>query len=449
MTTVRPLYRLIAGKQHGPYSAETLRPLVKDGRISRLDRFSYDGVDWQCADQFPELVGPDRQPVKSVATPSATVATTSDGVVVPAIPDALFSDDGFSFATLLPSDPVAQRSISQDSEKILKRWMIGAGILALVVVTFVLLMPQIKYKPRKPPHAAADKPAKLASTEQEAEPKSVIDSTSKTVIDSTSKTVTNSIGMELIEIPAGTFTMGSPAGEKDREANEAQVTVTLTKPFWLGKTEVTQGQWQQVMGTAPWEGKDNVQIDNNGAATYVDWNDATAFCQELTDLERKAGKLKAGELYRLPTEAEWEYACRAGTTTAFSFGDDEKQLGQYAWFDGNAFEAGEAYPHAVGLKKPNPWGLYDMHGNVMEWCSDWHDTFALPQLEHSGNVLPGGADPAGPERGNSRVDRGGSWGQWPGDCRSASRSSHHPSGDYFYQSASSLGFRVARSQSAQ
>ena len=135
--------------------------------------------------------------------------------------------------------------------------------------------------------------------------------------------------------------------------NEGQVAVTLTKPFWLGKTEVTQGQWQQVMGTAPWDGKDNVQIDNNGAA----------------------------------------------------------------------------YPHAVGLKKPNPWGLHDMYGNVWEWCSDWY------------GKLPGGADPVGPEGGSDRVYRGGGS---PSSSRSASRRYSDPSSRRDY-----LGFRVARSQSAQ
>ena len=300
--------------------------------------------------------------------------------------------------------------------------MIGAGILALVVVTFVLLMPQIKYKSRKPPHAAADKPAKLASTKQEAEPKSVIDLTSKAIIDSTSKTVTNSIGIELIEIPAGTFTMG--------EGGDA-VAGTLTQPFWLGKTEVTQGQWQQVMGTEPWVGEDNVLTDKDCPVTYVSWDDATAFCQELTEIERKAGKLKADEEYRLATEAEWEYACRAGTTTAYSFGDDEKQLGNFGWFAGNT--AGEQYAHAVGMKKPNPWGLHDMHGNVWEWCSDWY-----------GSGLSGGTDPAGPGGGSDRVVRGGSWWNAPDDCRSAIRNGRVPSDRNF-----SLGFRVARSQSAQ
>jgi formylglycine-generating enzyme required for sulfatase activity len=248
------------------------------------------------------------------------------------------------------------------------------------------------------------------------------------------KIVTNSIGMVLIEIPAGKFTMGSPAGEKQRGKNEEQVAVTLTKPFWLGTTEVTQGQWQKVMGTAPWEGKPFVKADKDCPTSCVDWNDATAFCQRLTNTDHTNGKLPAGESYRLPTEAEWEYACRAGTTTAFSFGNDEQQLGHYGWFSGNVFSAGEAYPHAVGLKKPNPWGLYDMHGSVFEWCSDWYD-----------RKLLGGTDPVGPRGGSLRVlCGGGCWGDNPGSCRSAYRDGGVPSYRGF-----GLGFRVARSQLAQ
>ena len=234
----------------------------------------------------------------------------------------------------------------------------------------------------------------------------------------------NSIGMELIEIPAGEFTMG--------QGNSA-VDVILTKPFLMGKTEVTQGQFKNVMGTEPWRGAPFVQIGEDNAASYVSGDDATAFCETLTDLERKAGKLKANEEYRLPTEAQWEYACRAGTTTAFTFGDDEKQLGQYTWFKVNAFDAGERYAHAVGLKKPNPWGLHDMHGNVWEWCSDW-----------DGEKISVGTDPVGPGGGSDRVDRGGSWGDYPDFCRSAYRNRDDPS----YRNGR-LGFRVARSQSAQ
>ena len=129
--------------------------------------------------------------------------------------------------------------------------------------------------------------------------------------------------MELIEIPAGKFTMGSPEDEKDRQEDEAQVSVTLTKPFGLGKYEVNQGQFRSVMGSAPWKGKDFAQADKDCPATWVSWDDATEFCKKLTAIERKAGKPKANKAYRLPTEAEWEYACRAETTTAYSFGDDE------------------------------------------------------------------------------------------------------------------------------
>jgi len=247
------------------------------------------------------------------------------------------------------------------------------------------------------------------------------------------ESVTNSIKMELIEIPAGKFTMGSPEGEEDRQEDEAQVRVTLTKPFGLGKTEVTQGQWKSMMGSEPWKGKDHVKADKDCPATYVNWDDATEFCKKLTTIERKSGKLKANEEYRLPTEAEWEYACRAGTKTEFSFGDDESKVGEYAWFKGNADDVDEKYAHKVGLKMPNPWGLHDMHGNAEEWCSDWY-----------GEELSGGTDPAGPNGGPYRVDRGGSGWRYPGNCRSARRCSDDPS-----NRLSDLGFRVARSQSVK
>ena len=243
---------------------------------------------------------------------------------------------------------------------------------------------------------------------------------------------TNTIGIELIEIPAGEFTMGSPAGEEGRISREEQVAVTLTKPFWLGKTAVTQSQFKKVMGTTPWKGKENVQIDKNGAASWITWDEAKMICDELTELEQEAGNLPAGESYRLPTEAEWEYACRAGTKTAYSFGDDESQLSEYAWFHGNA--AREEYPHKVGMKKPNPWGLHDMHGNVEEWCSDyWY-----------GEKLSGGTDPVGPNGGSTRVFRGGSYQASPVYCQSAARMWGEPSIRSFF-----VGFRVARSQSAQ
>jgi len=233
----------------------------------------------------------------------------------------------------------------------------------------------------------------------------------------------NSIGMELVLIPPGKFTMGSPASEQNRSADETQVDVTLTKSFSLGKTEVTQGQWRAVMGTTPWTGKEKVREGDNFPVTYVNWEDAIAFCKTLSAKENVA--------YRLPTEAEWEYACRAGTTTQFSFGDNESSLSSYAWWgnlsgDGNAKE--EKYVHEVGRKRSNPFGLHDMHGNVWEWCEDLYAC-----------QLPGGTDPLVAE-GSVWELRGGSWNSDAAFCRSASRNWSSPAYRNF-----SLGFRVARS----
>jgi serine/threonine protein kinase len=234
---------------------------------------------------------------------------------------------------------------------------------------------------------------------------------------------TNSIGMKFVVIPPGEFEMG----EEDNT-----VPVTLTKPFRFGVHEVTQGQFRTVMGTEPWkdEGHSDVQVGENVAASRVNWMAATTFCKKLTESERAEGRLLTDEEYRLPTEAEWAYACRAGTTTRFSFGDDDSQLGAYAWYASNAKNAGEAYAHAVGMKKPNLWGLHDIHGNVYEWCGDWHAEL----------LQQGGMDPRGPSEGSSRVVRGGSWSSLSGICRSAIRRRGAP--DF---RDCNLGFRVLRS----
>jgi formylglycine-generating enzyme required for sulfatase activity len=210
--------------------------------------------------------------------------------------------------------------------------------------------------------------------------------------------ITNKIGMKLNEIPAGTFTMGSPEGETGRGDDETQHEVTITKAFYMQTTEVTQGQWKEVMGTEPWKGKQYVKEGPDYPATYVSWNDAVAFCNQLQLREKES------KTYRLPTEAEWEYACRAGTKTTWSFDDDQASLGDYAWYDGNAWRIGEKYAHQVGQKKPNAFGLYDMHGNVWEWCHDYYEK-----------------DPTGPARGSSRVLRGGSWFYSTRSSRSAYR----------------------------
>ena len=238
--------------------------------------------------------------------------------------------------------------------------------------------------------------------------------------------------MEFISIPAGSFTMGSPETEEDRGDDEKQVPVTITRAFELGKTVVTQKQWIELMGTTPWkitedeaEDEDIPPQGDNYPAVYISWDDATEFCVKLTALERKCGKLPANQTYRLPTEAEWEYACRAGTTTAYSCGDDESKLGDYAWYDKNS----KGNLHEVATKKPNPWGLFDMHGNVWEWCEDWHE-----------DSLSGGNDPKGPSAGSFRVIRGGLWDRPASDCRSAFRvNCHFPT----YRGRS-FGFRIVR-----
>lgn len=166
--------------------------------------------------------------------------------------------------------------------------------------------------------------------------------------------LTNSVGMDLKLIPAGTFTMGDNSGGIPVQAHQ----VTLTKDFYIGVYEVTQDQYEQVVGSNPSKLKGaNHPVEN------VSWKDAVTFCEKLSSLPAERA---AGRVYRLPTEAEWEYACRAGTTTAYSFGDDEQDLGKYVW----SIENSGNTAHAVGEKLPNGWGLYDMHGNVWEWCLD-------------------------------------------------------------------------------
>jgi len=234
--------------------------------------------------------------------------------------------------------------------------------------------------------------------------------------------IENSIGMVLVPIPAGEFTMGSPESEEHRDDDETQHRVTLTKSFHLSRTEVTQGQWEAVMEIAPWKGAYGVIEGDDYPATFVSWDAAVEFCRKLSE--------KEGVEYRLPTEVEWEYACRAGTTTEYSSGFCESEMGEYAWYDKNAGQVDEEYAHIVGQKKPNPWGLYDMHGNVAEWCQEYYGKYP------SGSV----ANPRGPSSRSGRVDRGGSWSGIARYCRSAHRDWSPP-----WYRRSYLGFRVLRS----
>jgi formylglycine-generating enzyme required for sulfatase activity len=198
------------------------------------------------------------------------------------------------------------------------------------------------------------------------------------------ESIPNTIGMKLNKIPAGTFMMGSLETERNQEYDEHQHKVTITKPFYMQTTGVTQGQWKAVMGTEPWKGEDYVKEGPNYAATNVNWNDAVAFCKQLSERE--------GKTYRLPTEAEWEYACRAGTKTKWFFGDDDASLGDYAWWDDCGIIADEEFAHQVGLKKPNPWGLYDMYSGVGEWCGDYFGKDYYKQSPEKDPTGPASAD---------------------------------------------------------
>jgi formylglycine-generating enzyme required for sulfatase activity len=224
--------------------------------------------------------------------------------------------------------------------------------------------------------------------------------------------------------------MGSPKEEKDRSEDEGPVDVNLPFGVWLGRDEVTQAQWQRFMHTPPWSGKSDVQEGDGYPATYVSWRDAAEFCKKLTEAERTAGRLPAAWEYSLPTEAQWEFACRAGEKTRFGFGDASSDLAKYGWFAVNANDAGEKYAHPVGQKKPNDWGFRDMHGNVCEWC---RDLYALVPSK-----LPEGNDPADAPRGSNRVIRGGSWGAVAGACRCAAREYERD-----YARFGTVGFRLA------
>ena len=219
--------------------------------------------------------------------------------------------------------------------------------------------------------------------------------------------VDNEIKMKFVWCPAGTFLMGSPKSEEEpfSMCRPKQVRVVVTHGFWIAQTEVTEAQWIGIMATEPWKreelDQENVPHGPMIPAHGVEQDRALEFCSQLTRRERSAGRISDSFEYTLPTEAEWEYACRAGTTTKYGFGDDLNKLNEYGWTAMNTRAASEMTPHGVAQKKPNPWGIYDMHGNVHEWCVDvFHPK------------LPGGTDPIVTIRNdeyNGGVFRGGSW----------------------------------------
>jgi sulfatase modifying factor 1 len=222
---------------------------------------------------------------------------------------------------------------------------------------------------------------------------------------------TNSIGMKFVWIPPGNFMMGSPKEEEGRQVNETQHEVTLSKGFYMGVHAITQEQWQAVMGNSPsrFKGEKNLPVE------AVSWDDCQEFIKKLRDKDK--------EPYRLPTEAEWEYSCRAGTKTPFHFGPTCST--EQANYNGNStYGSGKKGVYRkkttpVGSFPANAWGLHDMHGNVLQWCQDWLGDYPLN----------GVVNPQGPEIGQARVLRGGSWGYTPSYCRSASRYGYHTGND--------------------
>ncbi len=247
--------------------------------------------------------------------------------------------------------------------------------------------------------------------------------------------------VEIIEEPAPSETISVRSSDDEVDATDepalvprrttriTPVRVFLSHGYWLGKYEVTQSEWRRVMATEPWRGKQFEKTGDDVPVTYVNWDDATSFCRKLTENELQAGRLRAGWEYTLPTEAQWERACRARTETVFSFGDDASKLDDHAWFSVNAMAVAEKGVRRVGEKEPNPWGLYDMHGNVFEWC---RDVYAAK--------LPGGRDPQTIGDSPFRIFRGGSWCMDGSYCRSADRSYPAPKKDY---AALGVGLRVA------
>jgi formylglycine-generating enzyme required for sulfatase activity len=276
------------------------------------------------------------------------------------------------------------------------------------------------------------------------------------------KKLTNSTGMKLTYIPPGSFTMGAAPGEPGAKPAEKQHKVTLSKGFYMGIYEVTQDQYLRIMGKNPSIFHGDMLLKNkkiaatlepgvighNHPVDHVTWDDAVEFCKRLSELPEEK---KARHVYRLPTEAEWEYACRAGTTTAYNTGDSRFSLDQSGWYGDNAgsqpIDSAEKFreakgnikkyalglmangntPHPVGRKKPNAWGLYDMHGNLWEWCSDWSGDYPTEDI----------IDPKGPSEGKDKVHRGGCYLVESALCRSSTRNSDPPGDTYYY-----LGFRV-------
>lgn len=236
------------------------------------------------------------------------------------------------------------------------------------------------------------------------------------------KSVTNSIGMQFVLIPSGTYIMGSPDDEEGRDDDETRREVTFSRAYWMGIYEVTQAEYIQVIGTNPSHFQTLPDSDcRRHPVERVKWQDAQQFCAKLSLFP---AELAAGRTYRLPTEAEWECASRARGTKDDVGPSEIVPMEERAWFVANSLKR----THPVGEKKPNRWGIYDTNGNVWEWCQDWYEGYPAGPL----------VDPQGPRSSSARVYRGGSWYDEARFCRSSYRGAFDPSDRYYF-----LGFRVA------
>ena len=309
-----------------------------------------------------------------------------------------------------------------------------SALAAFLSVFFAILLLSVPVPAQDVKEKVTDAPAAKDAEEKPADPKNPAPKNTRSVVMLGKKAgeerLDNNLMLKFCWCPAGKFLMGSPPEEPGRQVDEKQVEVNLSRGFWLGKYEITQAQWRKLMETEPWQARQYVTDGPNNAATFISWNDARAFCRKLTETEQTAGRLPKIWTYTLPTEAQWEYACRAGSKSAFSFGNDENLLRNYGWFAGNQPEVdGEkaASAQKFGLKKGNAWGLFDMHGNVWEWCLDSYS-----------ERLPGGTDPESIGKGVNHITRGGSWTDDAPSCRSAYRHYQLPGSKNSY-----LGFRIA------
>jgi formylglycine-generating enzyme required for sulfatase activity len=325
-------------------------------------------------------------------------------------------------AALPVAVPAGVQSAVQASPR-RKRWPLAVGLLLLLATMGILYWLLVHRSERSHEHAGWPPP--------DLRPEGpVVEVPERELVVHLPK----GVKMEFIRIEAGEFFMGSHESDHDAQNNEKpQHRVRITKDFYLGKYPVTQEQFQAVMGKNP-SGFSSQRFPKGarGEATdarhcpveSVSWDAASEFCAALT---REDGRRK----FRLPTEAQWEYAARAGTGTRYSYGNSSADLPLYAWFKENS----DLRTNEVGTRKPNPWGLYDMHGNVRQWCADRMDQFGFgPSSYYAQSPRE---DPKGPEKGQMRVLRGGSWADPPLVCRSASRAGLDPSSSHY-----TIGFRV-------